>query len=287
MAKKVVEPIAEEVAPEVVPEETPVTEGFDDFFAAALKDPEEVKPEPVAEKEPEVIPEEVKPEVVPEEVKPEVVPEVKEDPRIAALEKQIADLQASQKKPVEEVRPEGPTEEEKKAVAEAGAKLAQFEKDWPDHAEAMKANQQLILSEVEKVFKNIVAPLFQQLPALQTAVNETAEERAINTVKAVHPDCIEIIPEIEKWIPTLPGYMQVAANQVLDKGTPADVIDLMNAFKSATGRVKEAVVAPVIKPENNPRVASLVSPKSSRTGMTVAEDPTDFDSAFSQALKVV
>jgi hypothetical protein len=268
--------------------------GFDEFFTEAMKDepavgadPEPVVPEPVVP-EP-VVPEPVVPEpVVPEPIVPEVVPEVKEDPRVAALEKELAEVKVAMAKPAVEL-PKGPTPEELKQAEEDDKTLADYEKNWEDHAKAQKINNKRILSEVEKIFKSVVDPLIQKIPGIEQAVATSATDKALDKVLSVHSDAITLVPEVDAWIATLPKYLQRAAQETLDGGSPADVIELFTDFKDATGRTKPVVVTEkeVIKPEENKRVLSLVSPKSSRTGVAASVDAGDFDGAFAEALKVI
>ena len=285
---------------EVPDEKTPEVE-FEEFFNTALDTPEpvegEVKPvegevKPVeGDKAKPVEGEPVVPEpVVPEPVVPEpVVPEVKEDPRIALLEKELAEVKAAVVKPVVVV-PQGPTPEELKQTAEEDAVLADYEKNWEDHARAQKINNKRLLSEVEKIFNQVVAPLVQKIPGIEQSVATSAQDRALSTVLSAHADAVELIPSVDAWINTLPKYLQKAASETLDGGSPADVIELYNDFKEATGRTKEVTTPAekeIVKPEENKRVLSLVSPKSSRTGVAASVDSSDFDGAFAEAMKVI
>jgi hypothetical protein len=284
-------------------EEVKEDPGFDEFFTEAMKDEpvvgvvtEEAKvveDAKVAEEakvaEAAKVAEEAK---VAKEVKiteAVKVAEVKEDPRVAALEKELAEVKVALAKPVVEV-PKGPTSEELKQTEEDDKTLADYEKNWEDHAKAQKINNKRILSEVEKIFKSVVDPLIQKIPGIEQTIATTATDKALDKVLSVHADAVTLVPEVDAWIATLPKYLQRAAQETLDGGSPADVIELFTDFKDATGRTKDPVVVTekeVIKPEENKRVLSLVSPKSSRTGVAASVDAGDFDGAFAEALKVI
>ena len=311
---------------EVPDEKTPEVE-FEDFFNTALETPlpgeEEVKPVEGEKVKPVEGEEEVKPEEETPEAKAErkaakkaareaETPEEKETRRAEkeaadAVEKATKDEEKEQRRIEKKTReaaavaaalsakvvteiPKGPTPEELKQTAEEDAVLAEYEKNWEDHAKAQKINNKRLLSEVEKIFNQVVAPLVQKIPGIEQTIATSAQDKALGTVLGVHADAVELIPSVDAWIGTLPKYLQKAASETLDGGSPADVIELYNDFKEATGRTKE-VTKPaekeIAKPEENKRVLSLVSPKSSRTGVAASVDPGDFDGAFAEAMKVI
>lgn len=229
------------------------------------------------------------------------------DPKISALEAKIADLEKQVAKPSEKEQSKGPSPEEVEASKKDEAAYSEFEKEWPIHAQAMKVQEKRILSAVESALDKIMAPIMQQLSSTGEAVAKSAEEKAIEAVKAVHADAFDLMPQIEEWILTLPKFMQASANGTLDNGTPKDVIDLFNVFKKETGRLavesregteekklaeearlateKEQKVA--AEKERVTRLNALTPAKTSRTGVAVLPDKNDFDSAFKEALDAV
>ena len=287
MAKKNKEAVSEEIT------EPAEATDFDTFFDEALKDdgaPIEVKPveaKPEEVKVEEVKDEEAKPEEVnAEEVK---VEEVKEDPRVVKLEQDLAELKAAAAKPKEEVKV-APAKEEFKLSQDEEASMAAYAKDWPDHAKAMEIHEKILLANVEKVVAGILNPLFAKIPELEKSVQGIVGNSAVEVLAKAHPDWSTLVPEVEKWIPSLPKYLQNAANQTLDSGSSADMIELLNDFKEATGRIKpveekKEEKKEVVNPANNPRIQSMASTKSSRTSVTASADPNDFDGAFEEFLK--
>jgi hypothetical protein len=300
MAKKVVTPESEAIL------EPGSSEEFDSFFDEALKDegaPAEVKP--IEAKPEEVKVEEAKPEekeaadkeaadkeAADEEAaeKEAEAKELKEVERIAKVAERVVEKVVGKSAPkVEEVKP-APVKETFKLSSDEEAQMTAYSKDWPDHAKAMEIHEKILLANVEKVLTDALAPLFAKIPELEKSVQGVVGNSAVETLARVHPDWDILVPEVEKWIPSLPKYLQNAANQTLDSGSSADMIELLNDFKEATGRTKveegkKEEKKEVINPADNPRIQSMASTKSSRTSVTAAADPNDFDGAFEEFLK--
>jgi hypothetical protein len=303
---------------DVTPEEN--DKNFDAFFADALaskelaavepeynapnkEEPvkeESAKEEPVKEepvKEESAKEEPVKEESAKEEpVKEEPVKEepVKEDPKIAELMDKIAALEKQVATPPKE-EPKGPTAAEIAEVEEVKKKTEafskKFEEDWPDHAAMFNMQRKTLIDEVTVVLSKVLTPVMEKLTATEGAVAETAQEKMMNSILSVHEDAVALIPDVEKWISTLPKYQQKAANEVLDSGNVKDIIEIYDTFKTQTGRVKTEPIpdpkAQEIEAEKQRKLKSLESPKASRTGVATEVDPTDFNGAFEEALKVV
>jgi len=276
---------------------------FDKFFADAIIEKGEETIEEIPEEEPkpkEEIPEEEpkpKEEIPEEEPKlkeeiPEVKEEPKEDPRIAELMNKIALLEKQVAEPAKkEEAPKGPTPEEIAALKDEEVFVKKFEEDWGDHAAMFKIQQKKIIDSVTDVLSKTLGPIVEKINKTESVVAETESEKLMNAVLSVHKDAITLLPEIEKWSKSLPKYQQKAADDILDKGTPKDIIELYDSFKEATGRNKKEET-PVVPPKESDedkhrRLKSLESPRASRTGVAAAVDPTDFNGAFEEALKVV
>lgn len=238
--------------------------------------------------------------------------ERKEVERIAAVAREIAGP-----KPVESVQQTGPTPEQLKLVEDEDKVLAEFAKNWEDHDKVAKIRERRILLGVEQIFREIIAPIAQQLPAIQGSMQEMSGEKMIDTVSKAHPDAVDLMNtgKVDKWINSLPSYLRPGLNSVLENGTPEQVIELFDDFKEATGIEKpnsksaaeitaEKIIAEKAaadkaeadaaaraaqnrKVEDNPRVLSMVGVRAQRTGVAASIDPTDFDGAFAEAVDKV
>ena len=269
---------------------------FDKFFATAIKE-EPAKEEPAKEepaKEEPAKEEPAKEEPAKEEpAKEEPAKEepVKEDPQIAALKAQIADLEKKIPAPVKE-EPKGPTPEELATRKEEEDQFKKFEEDWPQHMDMMRKQHKVIVADVERVIKELLAPVMEKVKNNEGAIAETTQEKMMGKILSVHEDAIELLPEVEGWVEKLPKYQRDAANTILDSGVPADIIELYTAYKEATGKVKPVNTEPTAEElaaeeTRKRKLKSLESPKASRTGVAATTDPTDFDGAFKEAILVV
>jgi len=125
----------------------------------------------------------------------------------------------------------------------AGIKL-----DLGDYSEeAMQAGiaaaiESGVSSKVDTRFAAIEAKLAEALKALQAKEQVSEVEQARNLVLSKHPDAASIAEsaELEQWVQSKPAFVRGAYQQVITGGTPAQVVELLDAFKSETGTRKTA-----------------------------------------------
>jgi len=293
-------------------------DAFDLAFEAAAggeditpADPKPVDPKPEDPKPEDPKPEDPKPEdPKPEDPKPEdpkpddkkpvahKVDEAAEQAR-RAEEQRVADEAKAQadKLKAERAVAESLTDEEAKAVEE-------FRKDFPDVAKAFDAQIRALSAKYE----NKVAQLQEQLitqfderlaPVVQT-IQPLTGNLFVDTITKSHADAFDILPQVEQWVEQQPAFLKTAYNQVLDKGTAKETIELLDHFKQATGKAQDeqkaaeqakadAAAAAQAKAkaekeakEKEQKLDAQEGVRSRQSTKTAGLDPADFDSAFEQ-----
>lgn len=257
---------------------------FELAFDASVKGEEFEAPEPEPVADPE-------PEPVAAEPAPVVDPHEEERARIKQLEAEMLALKAEKEE--KEKQAAAPVEEKPLLTEDEQAFLEEYGKEWGDGKRALELHKKIMEAEFEKrlakereEFQKLVAANQANLaPFVQTA-ESIAQEKFVAEVTAKHPDAKAIMPEVEKWVATLPASLKVAYDKVLDNGSAVEVIEVFSMFKQMTGRTtpttEEKAKETQIKED---RLARLEGVKSERTGITAEPDPNDFDAAFAQAVK--
>ena len=232
----------------------------------------------------------------PENKKP-VAPKVDEAAEQArrAEEQRVADEAKAQadKLKAERESTEKLTDEEAKAVEE-------FRKDFPDVAKAFDAQ----LRALSAKYENRVAQLQEQLvsqfderlaPVVQT-IQPLTGNLFVDTITKSHADAFDILPQVEQWVEQQPAFLKAAYNQVLDKGTAKETIELLDHFKQATSKVQDdqkaaeqaktktttKAKADAQAKEKEQKLDAQEGVRSRQSVKTAGLDPADFDSAFEQ-----
>lgn len=126
------------------------------------------------------------------------------------------------------------------AAIEAGADPDLFG-DFSE--EAIRAGvKKLVAEQAASLRESIRAELQQDLAPIKQAKQFDEAEQARNLVLSKHPDAASIAEsaELEQWVQSKPAFVRGAYQQVITGGTPAQVIELLDAFKSETGTRKTA-----------------------------------------------
>lgn len=173
------------------------------------------------------------------------------------------------------------TEEEQKVLAE-------YEKDWPDisKAEAIKRKQE-IYAAVQFVFSQMAGtlnPIVEKFKESEYSQHEAA-------IKGVHEDYDDVRDDVIKWATSQTGLRGKLFTEVVQSGTAEEIADLVSTWKEVHGKTKPQVVtgagsptAPTEPPAKAKQAAQKLSVVSSkRTAVPAAQDPNDFDSAWSEA----
>lgn len=230
--------------------------------------PEEVDETPAEE---EAAPaEEEKPEPTPVAPAPQV--------DVRALVSEIVEATKPAAAPAEKPAPEAPALSKEEVEAEE-----QFKKDWPEHA-AREERLKRELEALKTTFTETLEALQGQISPLAQTVQMTAQERHLQTITTAHPDALDIVPKVEEWIGTQPKIYQGEMKRIIEGGSAAEVVELLNLYKGATAPPEQPAKAKT-DPAKEARLKRMESPTTARTAVTAEADPDDFDSAFEAEAK--
>ena len=132
-----------------------------------------------------------------------------------------------QQAPVEEA-PAEPSEDDKF--------LAKFREEYKD--DVLRAVEIVASRRTEAALNQFAQS--RLLPVERSAQDLVAQAHT-NAITAVHPDVYDIdeSAEFQAWIDAKPVHVRGAYEYVREQGTPAEVISLLNEYKSTTGRVQK------------------------------------------------
>ena len=200
-----------------------------------------------------------------------------EDPRIAAMQEQIAALQPKE-------APAAPVEI---YTPDEKAALAKYTEDWPDIAKA-----EALARRAE--YRELVAYVFQQVeskyaPALDYVKNRGEHDQYSDLIALV-PDYDAVRDKTLAWVDTQPTWLKSAYTKVTSEGTPEEVAGLIALYKKENGIAQVAAApvipaapatpaAPAIAPAAKAAAAKLTVVKTGRSEAGTATEDT-FDSAF-------
>lgn len=220
-----------------------------------------------------------------------------EAPGESAFAQELAKLREEITKPAEQAAPAPATEPQVPATEAATGFaltdeeqkfLTEYEKDWPEisRAESLKRRKELYEA-VQYVFAQVaqvVTPLVDNFKATEYDMHESA-------IKAIHEDYDTVRPQVIDWVGTQTGTRGKVFSEIVKGGTAEEIADLVTIWKEATGKAKPQVTqgagspsAPAEPPAKAKQAAQKLSVVSSkRTAVPAAQDPNDFDSAWSEA----
>ena len=116
------------------------------------------------------------------------------------------------------------------AAIEAGADPDLFG-DFSE--EAIRAGVKKLVAEQTAALR---AELAREFAPIKQAAEVNEVEQARNLVLSKHPDAASIAEsaELEAWVQSKPAFVRGAYQQVITEGTPAQVVELLDAFKAET-----------------------------------------------------
>jgi hypothetical protein len=176
---------------------------------------------------------------------------------------------------------------------EETAFLKKYDEDWGDvvRGEALKrrAEYQQLLSHVFSQVANFVKPI-------QETADQLAERTFSTDLRTAVPDYSnQLRDEVTTWVKSQPTYLQVAYNHVITEGTVDEVKDLVERYRTATGKAapkpagaggaapKPAGAGNELSDEAKKAAAALAPVDSKRSGVSAPSDPSNFDDAWKQA----
>ena len=166
--------------------------------------------------------------------------------------------------------------------------LSEVATDFPEVLKAIEARERVLVAKMENQFAAKLAELTSQFDTKITPALTTAQSYATNqfmaSVLQKHADAVTLLPDVEKWVAGQPAIVRRSYDAVLDGGTVAETVELLDIFKKAT-----QVSTP---PEPTPEEVAAQQDKEKRlkaqegvkgrhtSGGRAAVDPDDFDGAF-------
>lgn len=109
--------------------------------------------------------------------------------------------------------------------------------------EAIKAGvEKLVAIKTAAIAAQLEARFATVLEPIQKQAQVDATEEHFNAIEAKHPDfeSVAASAEMEAWISKQPTFVQAGYRAVLSEGTAPQVIELLDAYKSATGKTTPA-----------------------------------------------
>lgn len=213
--------------------------------------------------------------------------------------KGLADLLKQQPAPAAQPAPQEqqPQEQQEPLYSpEEISTLSEYEKNWPDVAQAESLKRRAEYHDLMKfVFSEVAKytqPLFEQLKTVGNTLH-------IGELKQVVPDYSAALEaDVAAWVDTQPAYLQIGMKQVMQQGTSEEVADLIGRYRAATGTVPAPAPAPAGQQAPAPAPAkpaqtelssaakqaaeSLAPVSGDRSQVPQGEDPQDFVSAFAR-----
>jgi len=177
--------------------------------------------------------------------------------------------------------------EDKRAIVD------KYEQEWAEVSEAEQikrtAELQLLQDRLYSDLKSALAPVFETTQRLQVNAH-------FDTIRQQHPDFDNIRDQLSEWIDQQPEFVRPAYQEVAEKGSPQQIIDMINQFKAAkgmTGAVPEVPASSARKPEQR-KPAQKQPAASAKKALAAAPSPSkaevpgsarhdDFDDAFEEA----
>ncbi len=116
------------------------------------------------------------------------------------------------------------------------AVLAAYEGSFPEIADDMKP---FIQAMIDTGIKKGLEAFQQQVQTMVAPAVKVSENAALDAhfaqIDEAHPDREAIIEDVGKWIESRPAFIRDHYAQVFEKGSAAQVVELISEFKEATG----------------------------------------------------
>lgn len=228
-------------------------------------------------------------------VTPEPQPQPAIDPKYLAAALAEYHNSLNKPEPTAPKEPEGPKEFKPEDFLDDAQKAAleNFETEWSEvkgpvtalihaHVQAALANQE----------QKLLSQVYQSLAPIQQVTAQSQEAMHYATIQAAHPDFREKVQEVGAWIEQQPALVRPAYERVFQQGTAAEVVELFDAYKKATGMTGAAPAQPASSAAQVPPqkavpkaalAATLAPPTAQRSTPVNSRDPNDFEGAFEEA----
>lgn len=275
-----VEPQAEAPVEEVAAVEDAPVDGVPLTEAAAEETVVEEAPAEVVDETP--VPVQEAPQV------PQIDPKFLAQAIAEEQERRQREAQAAQ----EQQQPEKEVSYEDFLTEQDKAAIKLMDTEWSEVAGPVHA---LINAHVKAALaaqeKQVLAQVQQRLAPIEQVTAQSQEALYWSTIQASHPDYKEAAAAIPEWIEKQPKLVQPALRAAYDRGTAAQVIELLDTYKQAIGTTGAAPAQPAssaaqVPPKAVPKAAldaTLAPPTAQRSKMATSRDPNDAEAAFMEA----
>lgn len=218
------------------------------------------------------------------------------DPKYLA--QAIAEAQAQlQQKQAPAVEPEQPKDASFEDFLDDKDKAALevFKSEWSEVAAPVTA---LINAHVKAALvnqeKQILGRMEQHLAPIQQVTVQSQAAAHMAAIQAAHPDFQQVVGDLPGWIEKQPSLIQPALRQAYERGTAAEVVELLSHYKQAIGQTGAAPAQPAssaaqVQPTAAPisraaLAATKAPPVAKRSTVSTSRDPNDFEAAFNEGL---
>lgn len=201
--------------------------------------------------------------------------------------------QQQQQQPAEEETPEAPKTWRDMIPEDKRGIIDKYEQEWGEVAEAeqliREAQLQLVKQEVYSELGRALAPVFETTQTLKVNAH-------LDAIRQVHSDLDDIRGELTDWIETQPEFVRPAYQEVAQKGSAQQVIELINQFKQSTGKTGAVPAVPASsartqqpaakaprQPPAAAKKAMAAAPASRKAEVPGSARPEDFDAAWEEA----
>ncbi|MEO8391217.1 hypothetical protein [Polaromonas sp.] len=120
---------------------------------------------------------------------------------------------------------------------------------YGDYSEEAIANgiEKVVAAKTAAITADLEARFASALAPIQKQHVDAATDQHFSTIAAAHPDfeAVAESAEMQQWIAKQPAFVRTAYADVLKKGTAEEVVELLTAYKGATGTTPAVVPAKV------------------------------------------
>lgn len=201
-----------------------------------------------------------------------------------AIQKSINEIKA------QKVEPPADTNkvEDKVEPPAVDAEWEAFEKDWPEVAAIVVKEREAIATKVKALVAEALKPYESQLGVIVEKNQNDELDKFVSQVKQSHPDAMDILPNLLKWVETQPKHIAIGITHVLENsGDPKEVIAIYDNYKESLGikSAKDDTGDAKVDEGLLSRMETVRSKRIAVNSETIGED--DFDGAFAQAVQQI
>lgn len=148
--------------------------------------------------------------------------------------------------------------------------------------EAIKSGvEKLVAKQTAAMQADFDAKLASVLEPIQKQNQKSVEDAHFSAITQAHPDAMSVAasPELAKWIESQPSFARTGYSGVLERGTAQEVVELLDAYKSATGKTAAATGQPDVAAAAQAAIAKAKSAPPTSLSEIPAGSKAPFDEA--------